>query len=539
MLLFPLLLTASALPSPAVVPAQDQDQEVRALFDALNGRDMALFPLRLPFSSGTYPGRDSGQAPDPTSDRLEQEGWVWWSGEEIRANFQVYQRGAAHTRTTVVSIPGHTDAVHWDQGEASDDIWPAVKVSDRAVGGSLEVTIPIHFGLGFMYAPWSEVLRLSSDVHALGRETVQGRDCLRVALSYGGALGGSSVPMDLWIDDRQSLLVMRVTLSDPEHTARRSGDYSNAALEELRFERYGSQLVPKTTWEVCELEQSGEFWLPAVGRIYSHGDLLPDVTRWTWVDQAAAEVQALRPELPMDLPPGGVHFDYVRGATRLHGGQGYELDVSQTSYWTVLEKAGQLGVREHGAAVAGVDFGSLNCGPSAALFLAHYHGRWCSLEELLDGHGVEEGAETNLQQLGEILHAQGLGTQPVHTSLEELALWSKLTLVHTRGSGPRSEADMGSEDHFMVVQVHGIEADDRVTYINPPKSSASMTVAQFREIWTGRALLVADTQGEVDAYVTSHPPAKGHTPMLIGVALVLATGTLILGRRGSKAQRGN
>lgn len=85
-----------------------------------------------------------------------------------------------------------------------------VRVGRKPFPGALSrAWLPTQLGWGTANQPWGKYLKSMTDLRLRGREVVRGVDCVRLTFDMGGQPGKAVFPWTLWIDDRDSFLVLR------------------------------------------------------------------------------------------------------------------------------------------------------------------------------------------------------------------------------------------------------------------------------------------------------------------------------------------
>lgn len=270
-------------------PSDALESDWVALQARLQHRDQAFQSAYLPYTVDSIVSPPSYKAPleslpsGPAASSALETGWWVMDGDRF-----AFQRE--------YSRDGEVRQVHltWDTKRASIlHVQPALldqpeEASRRFQFPSLltihehpvqpakhEVAyFPDQFGLVFNGERWTEWLKATTDVKVLGREDVDGVDCLVVVLDVVGPGneddGEYILPSIVWFDDKHTLLARKrvAYLHDPEGAPNKPRLGPSRVLGERRFRPYAS-------WTLVDARQINGAWIPTAGEYRGatmHGD---------------------------------------------------------------------------------------------------------------------------------------------------------------------------------------------------------------------------------------------------------------------------
>jgi len=331
----------------------------------------------------------------------------------------------------------------------------------------------------------------------LGREGRQGRDCLKVVHDFNppdspDVLGRAVI---LWIDDKETLLVVEAAWPFPEPSSREDlGTEDKPWIEEIDgapfviYQRFG-------VLEAAPLENG--VWFPkrcfhearprdaqGVYRAISHSLASVDHETIVLGDHELIEslyrIDPNRWYLVYDSSAGDETESYVLGP------------IGRTSIPTYkFYEAVQMEGRRRGLEVAplvegDVPFSSSSCGPCCLLYVAWVAGRAVSLQTLHEAIPPNEdpGEDTSLaglacaaREIGLFAEAARLGKDDLVEFLDAPNHWA---IVHL------SERDGQTLDGHFALPTFG----EHVELRTPPYAPSMLEDLEFRELWTGHAVLI-------------------------------------------------
>lgn len=497
--------------------AMASPSELEVLAAALEQRDLRLGSILLSFHAR--------EESSPSGVRFEQHG-MWarsasLSGLDVTT---VTELGERHSRGV---WDGHT----YSSIATMEDEYPVI-VRGLKKGAPFSLYTPDFFGLWWGDIETSKLLKseYGGRLSVLGRETVRERDCMLLVQDAAPPLrnGTFGAPVLIWIDDKQTLLNLKVQRLTPVRSE--SGRPDNAR------ELGGDLFEPVATWEVLAEELVQDVWIPSEGRLVSLGQRGPmsisidadsvvlndsaaierfisiSNDRWyTVVDNRTGEITAQSPYGPSD-----------EGSMRFYVG------VWEDQKWRRIPKSE--------APDPQIRFESASCGPRALFHVAVACQMDVRLERVLGAFApdAKTAESVSLSELSQAAVALGLSARTLECSLDRLlamaadpAVW---VIAHMTGDLHADDSEH-SMNHFSVVSVSG----GRITEYSPPNVIIDQTPDEFASRWT-RHVLVLSRAEISDQSVGLTVPGKAWPFVVASICLVAlaCVGFEVSRRRRSK-----
>jgi hypothetical protein len=508
------LFSAPPLPPPTSCHAQ-QDQDIEEELSALLSEAQILIHARdSNLSSAFMEYSVTVDYPEANKWHYKESGWIGWCGETwgIRADIDT-NLGKSEVRRA------DWDGKVFREVAAEDAILPTVTFRS-APSLPFSAYDPLNFGLRFNGTLISDVLTNSRAI-PLGRETVNGRDCLAVAIAPLPQ-NGTEAPEPLgviWIDDRESLLAIRsCMLAGPE------------AVGSLGPETviHGSRYEILRQWDVLEYCRQDElFYFPTACRFWSRLDnhvVRTVINRGSLLHNEDAVICS-RLRIAVEDSYFFVHDLRLTAEKRnyISSPDGELSPAMAAFYGELVTEALRHGKRKPTLLEPSILFDQLSCGTAALLF-ASYLCEIPATYELLRTELPDRDTlpENNLQQLRVAATKIGLYAKAVKINdvryLEDLISQGQImALVHIK------DHEDVSQPHFAIPVFH----EEGVDLISPP-SRDKLSLRDFQRLWTGYALLVSGQPFEdtVAGVVSAQQPFDPRVAILVAVPLI---GGLFLG----------
>lgn len=508
-------LTALVLSAPIgaqSVPGSDPSSvaDWESLQELLALRDAAFESVWMPYSAevlGEGPAGGIGQgAQDPQP--ATETGWWRMEGRRFAFRREVWSDGVPQqvqltwdgVRCSVLSVLPRL----MERPEDDPDVFPSLlEIHPHPAQPALVDVpyLPAQFGLTFNAERWSDWSKATADVQVLGREDVDGVDCLLVLVDLMGPGHGDDgeyvQPWLLWFDDRETLLARRKVsfVHDPDE---------GVELPRIGPSRtFGGRLFrPIAMWALATTQRINGAWLPLSGEyrratatgVQRVAVRVEEGARWN--GPAPVDVFTLEP------PPGTQLIDYVEGRnTKLSAGPGDQerwqrrrdgllaalgdldriVGTHRAEAFTKDDAAGLITLESMAA------FDGSSCGPNALFLLLAHLGAQAPLGALVDDLPPAHRSlgRTNLVTLDR-LAASRLRSVSVHDDSGDPSGWPGLPFV--------AHLTEGDHDHFALACMlpEGHEQAGDVWLCSPPAAPAVMSIEAFRSSWSGAALLVGD-----------------------------------------------
>lgn len=498
-------------PAPSASSAgSSQEQEWVRLRVLLEARDAAIASAYLPYSVvESIAGPESTDEPAAGAASHEAIETGWWALDHQRFAFlrKYEQDGEAEqvhftwdgSRCAILSVrPALIEKPERDPGA-----FPALMEVHAHPAQPAKLAarhLPAEFGLTFAGSRWTDWSKAMADFRVLGRENVDGVDCLVVQFDLVGPGQEDDdeylVPWVVWFDDRETLLARRRVNFTPD---RDEPDQPRIGPSRMFG---GKSFRPYSMWTLTEARQVNGFWIPAAGE-YRRATRLGEQRLNSRIGEGATINDGLPDEcFKLEPPPGTTLIDYVEGRNeKLSQGPGdAEVTLARQGVFTgslrELERFALVD-RVTAAPASGThildsmdDFGSSSCGPNALFLLLTFLGYEVSLASLVQDlpPAHRSMGKTNLKTLQD-LAGSFAEARTIHDEVRDLPSWPSMPFV----------AHLSGEDHehFAVACVMPVapDRDQAVWVCSPPLPPSVLTIDEFQAMWSGMALVVGTNAG--------------------------------------------
>lgn len=451
------------------------------LLDLLRHRDSSLSSLQVAFHSSLR--REPSGERYGSDESTICEGRYSMSGRAVALSYSEFEGGqlvesheALWDGTILTQLTRHGSQSH--AGE-----WRAVKHIQPAITSAVRTYFPLQFGLTFFDEPWPTVLSRSPALQVLPREPIDGRDCFHIVFDCGPSANKQlGYPVEVWFDDKSSLLAVRTIVYSPTGQSEASGGSART------IDWGGRAFVSELEWRLVEvLETDTGYAIPKVG-VQTAQDGYVVTTR---VEPSSIVHGAGLFEVDLSVPPKTVLVDSHSRQTSALDSSGQALSIGDAALWQSVHLACRtFGYAEIDDAPSHVALDKSACGPNALYFCLRVLGHDRSLSDVLSafpGLDPNTGGETSLQSLAVAAEGFGLDVACVDADASFLRTLRGIAIAQTTGSFVPVGDWPASEYHFVAA---GVAKDGQVWVFEPPFRPSRVSIEEFAKRWTGRTLLL-------------------------------------------------
>ncbi|MCB9898895.1 MAG: hypothetical protein H6825_12900 [Planctomycetes bacterium] len=301
------------------------EQDWARLEGLLRARDEALVSVYLPYTAwevnldaSAVSDESESTASAASDEKAFDAGWWAMDGDRF-----AFSRTFSSTRRVDVHFT-------WDGARCKIlTVQPALlkKPEDGVYASLMEVYprwtrrewqdalhLPGEFGFAFSGQRWSQWNEYMVDFQVVGREVVDGVDCLVVQFDFGSAGevddGRYSVPWMVWFDDHDTLLARRRMQYVPYRESLARGERPHLGPPR----QFGQELFyPSCLWSLTETREINGTWVQAAG---TYTSATMDGERQVRIH--VGEGATINTDIParcfeFDPPPGTQLIDSIEG----------------------------------------------------------------------------------------------------------------------------------------------------------------------------------------------------------------------------------